>query len=362
MPPYFAFGTDMVDADGEPASLVDHMWMWTDAGRAVAVPLAGRTIHGILVDGRSGGSDSSAGFDAAPGSGAATEPVRREDSGVVVPVDRDPLSVVGVATADGSSVPALALVEHDPDPGPPSPAVLDIVIAAARGAGLPAEWLDYLTAWRRAGRRVPDAGSTAGAPASLAELLEVPGVVEESALRSPFGFMAIHGGSLEAMTDGVARRAAEAAGASYYGVLYPDTIDVHLSSTAYGASDSPALASFLSHVEVVVSVHGFGRVGHWRSILLGGRNRDLADHVGQHLSVALEEYDVVTDIHAIPAALRGLHERNPVNVPAGHGVQIELPPRVRGLSPLSPPKGPDGLSPPTRALVDALAAAATTWP
>lgn len=325
----------MVDVDGRPAALADHMWMWTDAGRAVAVPLAGRTVHGILV------------------AGATSE---------AVPAATQSPSAVAVVTDDGASVPALAVVEHDPDPGPPPRAVLDTVIAAARRAGLPAEWVDYLRAWGRAGRRVPDAGSTFGAPANLAELLEVPGVAEESALRSRFGFMAIHGGSLEAMTDDVARRAAEAADGSYYGVLYPDTVDVHLASTAYGPADSEALADFLGHVDVVVSVHGFGRAGQWRSILLGGRNRVLAAHVGRHLAAALEDYDVVTDIDAIPAELRGLHARNPVNVPAAHGVQIELPPRVRGLSPLSPPKGPDGLSPPTRALVDALAAAAITWP
>lgn len=329
-PPYFAFGVDMVDGDGRPATLADHMWMWTDAGRAVAVPLPGRTVHGILVAGSS--------------------------------VDGSAPSAVDVVTSDGTSIAALALVERDPDPGPPSPVVLDTVIAAARRVGLPGDWLDYLNAWRRAGRRVPDAGSTDGAPSTLAELLDVPGVVEESSLRSTFGFMAIHGGSLEATTDDVARRAAEIASASYYGVLYPDTVDVHLASTAYQPADSWSLDAFLGHVDVVVSVHGFGRAGHWRSILLGGRNRSLARHVGRHLAAALDEYDVVTDIDAIPAELRGLHDRNPVNVPAAGGVQIELPPRVRGLSPLSPPKGPDGLSSPTRALVDALAAAATTWP
>jgi phage replication-related protein YjqB (UPF0714/DUF867 family) len=41
------------------------------------------------------------------------------------------------------------------------------------------------------------------------ELLRHPGVVEEWELRSPFGFLAIHGGSLERGTAEVAADAAE---------------------------------------------------------------------------------------------------------------------------------------------------------
>lgn len=331
-PPHFAFGTDLVAADGRPATLADHLWMWTDAGDAVAVPLAGRSVHGVLV--------------ATPHRPASADPG---------------LTDVEVVTADGTVVAATAVVEPDPDPAPPPPGTLDAIIRAARRLGLPVEWREYLAAWGRAGRRVPDAASTAGAPSSLAELLTVPGVVEETALRSTFGFMAIHGGELEAMTDVVARQAADAAGASYYAVVHPPEVDVHLASTAYAPDESPALAAFVDHVDVVVSIHGYGRVGHWRSILLGGRNRPLAEHVGAHLAGTLDGYDVVVDLDAIPIELRGLHRRNPVNAPARTGVQMELPPRVRGLSPLSPPRGADGLSPPTRSLVDALAAAARSW-
>ena len=46
------------------------------------------------------------------------------------------------------------------------------------------------------------------------------GVSEHSTLRSTFGFMAFHGGALEEMTDIVASRAAERAGASYYGIQF----------------------------------------------------------------------------------------------------------------------------------------------
>ena len=54
---------------------------------------------------------------------------------------------------------------------------------------------------------------------NFAELLAQPGVEEVCELRSQFGFMAFHGGALEAMTDVIARAAADASGASYYGAL-----------------------------------------------------------------------------------------------------------------------------------------------
>ena len=53
------------------------------------------------------------------------------------------------------------------------------------------------------------------------ELLATPGVREVCHLRGSLGFMAYHGGSLEALTDIVAEQAAERSGASYYGVLQP---------------------------------------------------------------------------------------------------------------------------------------------
>jgi phage replication-related protein YjqB (UPF0714/DUF867 family) len=195
---------------------------------------------------------------------------------------------------------------------------------------------------------------------AFAGLLASPGVEEVVELRSPFGFMAFHGGGLEHVTDVIARRAAAAAGASCYLVLHPDD-GSHLPSIAVHPGASPALASFLAHVEVVVTVHGYGRDGMWTSLLAGGSNRDLARHLAAVVGAALPGYEVVHDVDAIPEGLRGLHPRNPVNLPRHGGVQLELPPRVRGTSPLSPPPGPDGLSPPTAALIDALATVAREW-
>lgn len=195
---------------------------------------------------------------------------------------------------------------------------------------------------------------------TFAELLALDGVVEESVLRGTFGFMAYHGGGLESMTDVIARTAAERSGSSYYGVLHPPDWQLHLPSIRVTPDGSMALAAFLEHVDVVVTVHGFGRRALMTSLLLGGRNRKLAAHVARHLRPALPAYDILDELDAIPKELRGIHERNPVNLPRQHGVQIELPPRVRGSSPLWW-DWDDGLTPHTDALITGLAAAAQTY-
>lgn len=120
------------------------------------------------------------------------------------------------------------------------------------------------------------------------------------------------------------------------------------------------MSAFIEHVDVVVTVHGFGRRGFFTSLLLGGRNRDLAHHVAQHLRSRLPAYRLVSDAEEIPKDLRGMHPRNPVNLPRGAGVQIELPPRVRGSSPLWW-DWEHGLTPHTEALIDGLVAAADSW-
>lgn len=193
-----------------------------------------------------------------------------------------------------------------------------------------------------------------------AELLAHPGVEEHVELRSRFGFMAFHGGSLERVTDEVAEGAAEQADASLYVVRQPEGFRWHVPSNRVTPDESPALAAFLEHVEVVVAVHGYGRAEHWTTLLLGGQQRPLAAHLARHLRPALPDYEVVDEVERIPQALRGLHPQNPVNLATGGGVQLELPPRVRGIGPHW-----DGHEarpvPHTTALVDALATAARSW-
>jgi len=194
----------------------------------------------------------------------------------------------------------------------------------------------------------------------FAELLAHPGVEEQVELRSTFGFLAFHGGSLERVTDEVAEAAAEQADASLYVVRQPEGFRWHVPSQLFDPAESRALAAFLEHVDVAVAVHGYGRAEHWTTLLLGGQNRPLATHVATHLRATLPEYEMVDEVDRIPAALRGLHPENPVNLPARGGVQLELPPRVRGIG----PHWDDHQGRPvphTVALVDGLAAAATSW-
>jgi phage replication-related protein YjqB (UPF0714/DUF867 family) len=191
--------------------------------------------------------------------------------------------------------------------------------------------------------------------------LAEPGVIELCELRSRFGFMAYHGGALEARTDTIASAAAEASGASLYAVLHPPPEPQHVPSILVRPAESPVLAEFIEHVDVVVTIHGFGRWGMFTSLLLGGSNRRLAATIGERLSSVLDGYDVVTDLAEIPRELRGLHPDNPVNLPRLAGVQIELPPRVRGLGPKWADWRGDGLVPPAQAVVDVLARVAADW-
>lgn len=195
----------------------------------------------------------------------------------------------------------------------------------------------------------------------LADLLRHPGVREVSHLRSTVGFLAIHGGSLERVTAEIAEEAAGRAGASYYGVIQPADLRWHVPSTAFDPASSPRLAAFLEHVDVAVSIHGYGRQGRWTTVLLGGRNRRLAAHVGRHLRAHLPEYEVLDDLEQVPAELRGVHPRNPVNRPRAAGVQVELPPRVRGMGPFWADHAGPGPVPHTEALVAGLAEAARSW-
>lgn len=197
---------------------------------------------------------------------------------------------------------------------------------------------------------------------SFGELLALPGVIEVCHLRSRFGFLAFHGGNLERVTDEIASEAAARSGASFYGVLQPGGMRHHVPSAEVDPAASPRLATFLDHCAVVVAVHGYGHVGRWTHLLVGGGNRSLAGHVSRHVRGALPAYEVVDDLDHIPPSLRGLHPRNPCNRTAGGGVQLELPPRVRGLSPLAgwwPARS--RRFPHVSDLIDGLAEAASTW-
>lgn len=164
----------------------------------------------------------------------------------------------------------------------------------------------------------------------LDDLLAHDGVEERCVLRSSVGLMAFHGGNLERGTDLIAAAAAERAGASLYAVLQPPDLRWHVPSHEFRPDRSPALSAFVDHVDVAIAVHGYGRHGMWTTLLAGGTHRPLAAALGDALRERLGDgFTVVADLEAIPRELRGVHPRNPVNLPRHGGVQLELPPRVR---------------------------------
>lgn len=199
----------------------------------------------------------------------------------------------------------------------------------------------------------------------LQEFLARPEVSEICELRGRFGIMAYHGGNLERTTDAVASAVAERTGSSLYAVLQSPPHRHHIGSTAFDPDQSEALQRFLEHVEVVITVHGYGRRRLWRHLLLGGRNRSLAAHVAAHLRRGLpRRYRVVDDLASIPRELRGQHPRNPVNRPPRQGVQIELPPTLRWNFREWGWSDHEGVSrdPEVDRLIDALETAVATWP
>jgi phage replication-related protein YjqB (UPF0714/DUF867 family)/gamma-glutamylcyclotransferase (GGCT)/AIG2-like uncharacterized protein YtfP len=345
---YFAYGSNLsvrqmaqrCPDSGNPrrAVLADHDWLINQRGVATVEPFDGTQVHGVVWD-------------------VSDHDLALLDRAESVPAHyrRDHMTV---QTEDGPSD-AWVYIDHRVNPGPPRPGYLEGIIDGALHHGLPQSWIDFLRRWDPARWPRPRSRPTTPAPQSLSALLGEPGVVEVSRLRSRFGFLAIHGGGLEEMTDVIAERAADTAGASVYLLRHPDRYPHHLSSANFLAAESTRLAEFLDHVDVTVSLHGYGRIGRATQLLAGGRNRVLAAHVAEHLE--LPGYHVITDLDDIPLELRGQHPQNPVNQTRYGGTQLELPTRVRGISPRSPLPGADGLSPVTAALVQGLAAAARAW-
>ena len=159
-------------------------------------------------------------------------------------------------------------------------------------------------------------------------LLSCSGVEEHVELRSRWGFLALHGG-IEPGTEGIALTASRASGASAYVVTQPRTLGWHVSSHRIDPDRVPGLATFLDHIEVAVSVHGYFRPEQTDAILVGGSRRDLAGDLASRLRSVVDEMPVVDDLPAIPRSMRGVDPRNPVNRPRAGGVQLELPHRAR---------------------------------
>ena len=160
----------------------------------------------------------------------------------------------------------------------------------------------------------------------LADLIATEGVEEIHRPGGSAGVMAIHGG-LEEGTAAIARAVADATGAALYAVIQPPDLRWHVPSIRYDPAESATLAAFLASIETTISLHGFGRPGLESTALLGGRNRSLAKGLAAEFTA--RGLRAIADLDAIPKRLKGVHRRNPVNLPPRRGVQVELPIELR---------------------------------
>jgi phage replication-related protein YjqB (UPF0714/DUF867 family) len=166
------------------------------------------------------------------------------------------------------------------------------------------------------------------------------------------GLLALHG-SNEGGTAELARSVAGRCDATSLVFTQPGVRKpVHIPSPRMAVQHCALLREFLDHVELVVSLHGHMRPATPRAIFLGGGNRPAARLLADELGALQPEFEAVTDLDAIPVALRGLHARNPVNLARRGGVQVELPLSARTLRSGWVPGVPDT---PPPSVADALA-------
>ena len=157
------------------------------------------------------------------------------------------------------------------------------------------------------------------------------------------GLLALHA-SNEGGTGELAETVARRTGATSLVFTQPDAPrPVHITSRRMAVDHCMLLKDFLAHVRITVSLHG-----HMRStaIFVGGGNRDAAHLLASGLSALHPEFPLVTDLARIPAALRGLHAGNPVNMARDGGVQLELPlpARTSGATDVPPRRVVDALT------------------
>ncbi|WP_190015417.1 poly-gamma-glutamate hydrolase family protein [Streptomyces lucensis] len=164
------------------------------------------------------------------------------------------------------------------------------------------------------------------------------------------GLLALHG-SNEGGTAELARIVARRCGATSLVFTQPGARrPVHIPSPRMAAEHCSLLREFLAGVSLTVSLHGHMRAGAPRTVYLGGGNRDAARVLAGALAAKAPSFPAVVDLAAIPAGLRGLHPRNPVNLAPLGGVQVELPLLARTSG---------GTDIPPEPVADALAAGVT---
>lgn len=187
-----------------------------------------------------------------------------------------------------------------------------------------------------------------GDPVTRTEHTEIQGTPLVATLvpGGEIGLLALHGsneGGTAELADLVARRCgATSLVFTQPGVRQP----VHIPSPLMAADHCALLREFLDRVSLTVSLHGHMRPEAPHTVFLGGRNRAAARVLAEALAAGARDFPAVTDLAAIPADLRGVHPRNPVNLTRLGGVQVELPlsARTSGRADVPPEKVVEALT------------------
>ena len=186
----------------------------------------------------------------------------------------------------------------------------------------------------------------------LRQLLAHPGVHEECTLRSGIGIMALHGGSQDRGTDHIARAVAARTGSSLYAIIQGG-VRVHLTSRRHEPEHSPAGGlprprrhrHFGARVRPgrLLAPHGRRAPPRPRALRPGparGADRTADRHHCRRARPRVVPpgrallHDRLPGYHVADERVRlGFHPQNPVNLPRHQGVQVELPPGLRGIGP-----------------------------
>ena len=225
---YFAYGSNLdvtqmarrcPDAtDPRPATLADHDWLINERGVATVEPFDGAQVHGVLWQ----VSD----HDLATLDSAEGVPVRYRRDRMTVHTDDGPAE-------------AWVYVDHRVEPGPRGRATWSGSSTARSTTGCRPAGSSSSTAGIRRLAATPTANRIRLRHSHFRSCSPTPTSSRTSTLRSRFGFLAIHGGGLEKMTDVIAERAAVAADASVYVVRHPAHYPHHLSSAPIAPGSPP---------------------------------------------------------------------------------------------------------------------------
>ncbi|KUN02805.1 hypothetical protein AQI95_25030 [Streptomyces yokosukanensis] len=180
------------------------------------------------------------------------------------------------------------------------------------------------------------------------EQVEIEGVALVATLvpGDGIGLLALHG-SNEGGTAELAGTVARRCGATSLVFTQPGSRrPVHIRSPLMAADHCALLREFLERVSLTVSLHGHMRPEATHTVFLGGGNRPAARTLAEAFAAKAPRFPAVTDLAAIPAALRGVHPRNPVNLTRLAGVQVELPllARTSGATDIPPDEVTDALT------------------